>query len=95
MLTATIFINFVVTISQLSYCYHIVVSFHFMEWTQQHSIKWKETTVLDNMRRNRDLLLKGVLHIKMAAEGSHFNRDEGVELRECCLTTIWKSKGRN
>ena len=64
-------------------------------WTQQHSIEWKETTVLDHARRNRELLLKEALHIRMAAEGSHFNRDEGVELHECWLTTIRKSKGRN
>ena len=63
-------------------------------WKEQHPIKWRETTVLDHARRNRELLLKEALCIRTAAEGSHFNRDEGAELHECWLATIRKCEGR-
>ena len=38
--------------------------------------------------RQRELLLKEALHIQIAAKGSHFNRDGGIELHECWAATI-------
>ena len=49
--------------------------------------------VLDHTRRHKELLLKEVLYISAAPEGSHFNNDEGPELNECWITTIQQWEG--
>ena len=64
-------------------------------WTQKHTIRWGDTSVLDSARRHRELLLKEALHIRTTAEGSSFTRDEGAELNECWIAAVRRCEGRN
>ena len=47
-------------------------------WAQQHPIKWRETTVLNHVRRNMELLLKESFTYQKQSMThlSHFNRVE-------------------
>ena len=57
-------------------------------WTNNHTIKWNETTVLDQAKRRKELLMKEALHISLTAEDQCFNRDGGIELPACWATTL-------
>ena len=44
-------------------------------WTNQPSILWHETTVIDQARRQIELFLKEALHIHLIPEDQHYNQD--------------------
>ena len=44
-----------------------------------HLILWEEATILDQARRQNELLVKEALHISLAPESERFNRDCGMD----------------
>ena len=59
------------------------------DWDNQHSINWKEASIIDQARRHKELLLKEALHIHMTpADQQHLNRDGGLELPGCWSATL-------
>ena len=58
-------------------------------WTTNHAIEWNETTVLDQARRRKELMIKEALHISLTPENQRLNRDGGLEL-PACWTAILK-----
>ena len=64
-------------------------------WRHDHPIKRHDTQVLDRAGRHKELLVKEVLHIRMEASNSSFNRDGGVELHAGSLLLRAMSKGVN
>ena len=57
-------------------------------WTNQHPIKWNEATVVARAKNQIELRLKEALHIALHPEGSHVNRDIGLEIPECWGATL-------
>ena len=57
-------------------------------WTNDHAIKWEETSVVDRASRHAELLLKEALSIQLTPVGERLNRDEGLELPGCWAATI-------
>ena len=59
-------------------------------WTTNNTIKWNETTVLDQARRKKQLMIKEALHvhISLTPEDQRFNRDGGLELPACWAATL-------
>ena len=53
-----------------------------------HSIKWKETTVVDMARHPKKLLLEDTIHIHMTPTEEHLNRDTGLELPGCWVAAL-------
>ena len=51
-------------------------------------ILWKEASVVDQDRTRKELLLKEALHISLTSEEQHFNRDVGLELQGCWVSTL-------
>ena len=43
---------------------------------------------IDQARTRKGLLLKEVLHINLTSEGQSCNRDVGVELQDCWVSTL-------
>ena len=42
---------------------------------EHHPIRWEETSIMDQARRPKELLLKEALHIQMTPAEECFNRD--------------------
>ena len=63
-------------------------------WDNQHSINWEETSIIDQARRHKELLLKEALHIHMTPADQRINRDEGLELPGYCTVTLKRLGGR-
>ena len=57
-------------------------------WTNQHTIRWEETSVVIRASRRMELRLKKALSIQLTPEREIFNRDEGMELPGCWAATI-------
>ena len=49
--------------------------------------KWKETVVLAQARRHKELILKEAFHIQKMPAGDHINSDVGLELSGCWKAT--------
>ena len=52
-------------------------------WMHQNAIKWEETSVVDQVRRDIELLLKEALRFHLAPAGERLNQDEDLELPGC------------
>ena len=63
----------------------LVVAEHAQE--NQHSIDREETSVVDQGRRPKELMLKEVLHIQMTPAEEYFNYDGGLKLPRCWIAT--------
>ena len=61
-------------------------------WESHHPIKWEETTVVDQARTPKELLLKGAIHIRLLK--LPLNRDGGLELPGCWMTARGVGKQR-
>ena len=57
-------------------------------WSSHHPILWKEASVVDQARTRKELLLKEALHISLTSEEQRFNRDVGLELQGCWVSTL-------
>ena len=57
-------------------------------WSNHHPILWKEASVVDQARTRKELLLKEALHIGLSSEEQRFNRDVGLELQGCWVSTL-------
>ena len=63
-------------------------------WEKCHPIKWKETAVLAQARRHKELILKEAFHIQKMPAGDRINRDVGLELPGCWMTTLRRLENR-
>ena len=52
-------------------------------WDNDHSISWKEASIIDWARRYTKLQLKETLHIHMTHSDQHLDREGGLELPGC------------
>ena len=54
-------------------------------WTNQHNLKWENTTIIDGSRNKHILQIKEALslHIQLAGWDRLFNRDCGTATSEC------------
>ena len=50
-------------------------------WENHHPIEWEETTVIDQARTSKELMLKEAIHIRL--NHPSLNRDGGLELPGC------------
>ena len=57
-------------------------------WSSHHPILWKKASVVDQARTRKELLLKEALHISLTSEEQRFNRDVGLELQGCWVSTL-------
>ena len=57
-------------------------------WSNHHPILWKKTAVIDQARSRKELLLKEALHINLTREDRRYNRDVGLELQGCWISTL-------
>ena len=57
-------------------------------WDKEHSIIWKEASIIDRARRHKELLLKEALHIHMTPADQRLNREGGLELPGCWSATL-------
>ena len=55
-------------------------------WTNQHNLKWENTTISDGSKNKHILQIKEALHIQLAGQDRLFNKDCGVATSEC-----WRS----
>ena len=62
-------------------------------WDNKHSINWEETSIIDQARRHKELLLKEALHIHMTPAHQRINRDEGLEFPGCWTATLRRLGG--
>ena len=62
-------------------------------WKEHHPIRWEETSIVDQARTPKELLLKEALHIQMTPAEERFNRDEGLELPDCWTATLRRLRG--
>ena len=62
-------------------------------WDNQHSINWEETSIIDQARRHKELLLKKALHTHMTPADQRINWDEGLELPGCWTATLKRLGG--
>ena len=53
-------------------------------WKDHHPIRWQETSVID---RTSIFGVKEALHIHLTSEDQRFNRDVGLELLGCWVST--------
>ena len=63
-------------------------------WEKCHPIKWKETAVLAQARRHKELILKEAFHIQKMPAGDRINRDVGLELPGCWMATLRRLEDR-
>ena len=61
-------------------------------WESHHPIKWEETTVVDQARTPKELLLKEAIHFRLL--NSPLNRDRGLELPGCWMAALGAGKQR-
>ena len=52
-------------------------------WKEHHQILWEETKVIDQARRQKQLLIKEALNIHLVPEDERLNRDTGLEIPDC------------
>ena len=52
-------------------------------WSQHHPILWEETKVIDQARRQKELIIKEALNIHLVPEEERLNRDTGLEIPAC------------
>ena len=57
-------------------------------WRHDHCIEWDDAAVMDQASRHMELLVKEVLHIRMAAGKDSLNKNGGVELHDCWLAIV-------
>ena len=57
-------------------------------WKEHHPIRWQETSVIDRASRFGELRVKEALHIHLTPEDQRFNRDVGLELHGCWVSTL-------
>ena len=59
-------------------------------WKEHHPIRWQETSVhvIDRASRFGELRVKEALHIHLTPEDQRFNRDVGLELPGCWISTL-------
>ena len=61
-------------------------------YQHQHPIQWEETSIVDQARGHRELLLKEAIHIHSTPPPpppqERFNRDIGTDLPSCWLTVL-------
>ena len=57
-------------------------------WENHHPIKWEETTVIDQARTSKELMLKEAIHIRL--NHPSLNRDGGLELPGCWMAALRK-----
>ena len=57
-------------------------------WGLQHPIKWDEVAIIDKSDRMIELRLKEAMHIQLRPSAELFNRDVGLELPSCWITTL-------
>ena len=57
-------------------------------WSEHHRIDWNQVRVIDCVNKRIELLIKEALHIAMIPDGACLNRDKGLELPDCWLSTI-------
>ena len=68
-------------------------------WSEHHRIDWNQVQVIDCANfscvpvidcanKRIELLIKEALHIAMIPDGACLNRDKGLELPDCWLSTI-------
>ena len=50
--------------------------------------RWQETSVIDRASRFEELRVKEALHIHLTPEDQRFNRDVGLELLGCWVSTL-------
>ena len=62
-------------------------------WDNEHSINWKEVSIIDQARRHKELLLKEALQIHMTPADQRLNREGGLELPGCWSTTLKTLQG--
>ena len=55
---------------------------------EHHPIRWQETSVIDRASRFGELRVKKALHIHLTPEDQRFNRDVGLELPGCWVSTL-------
>ena len=58
-------------------------------WENHHPIKWEETTVIDQARTSKELMLKEAIHIRL--NHPSLNRDGGLELPGCWMAALRKA----
>ena len=59
-----------------------------------HPIKWEDTSVVEQVRRSKELMLKEALHIQLMPSEERFNRDVGIELPDCLDCDTGDPEGR-
>ena len=58
-------------------------------WENHHPIRWEETTVIDQARTPKELMLKEAIHIRLNRPS--LNRDGGLELPGCWMAALRKA----
>ena len=59
-----------------------------------HPFKWEQTSVINQARYPKELLLKKPIHIQMTLAGDRFNTDTGLEVPGCWLAVLTSQEGR-
>ena len=57
-------------------------------WDCQQPIMWNDTTILDRARGQLELRVKEAFHIQLRPNHEHVNRDVGLELPGCWISTL-------
>ena len=57
-------------------------------YQHQHPIQWEETSIVDQARGHRELLVKEAIHIRSMPSQERFNRDIGTDLPSRWLTLL-------
>ena len=61
-------------------------------WESHHPIKWEETTVVDQARSPKELLMKEANHTRLLKPPLY--RDRGLELSGCWMAALGAGKQR-
>ena len=59
-------------------------------WKEHHPILWEETKVIDQAKKQKQLLIKEALNIHCVSEEERLNRDTGLEIPDCWKRIIKK-----
>ena len=57
-------------------------------WKEHHPILWKEAKIIDKANKTTELKVKEALHIHLTPEDRRFNRDVGLDLPGCWISTL-------
>ena len=52
-------------------------------WENQHSVNWKETSIINQARMYKELIMKEAMHIHMTPADQCLNQGGRLELPEC------------